>query len=99
VAEEPVEGVLMRTLSDERPKKKKDEKSSDEIVREIGFINGRRKKISRPSQDSNRVGRKIRNPKSDATRLNSLVQRGIMRLARRYRITRSSTEEVDAEMV
>lgn len=31
-------------------------------------------------------------------RLNSLVQRGIMRIGRRYRVARSSTEEVDAEI-
>jgi hypothetical protein len=64
----------MRTLSEKSdPRQKKDEKSSDEIAREIEFINGRRKEMSSPSQDKNRVERKIRNPKSDATRFNSLV--------------------------
>lgn len=57
--------------------------------------------MSSPSQESNRIeyeGRSVIRSLMQH-RLNSLVQRGIMRLARRYGIARSSTEEVDAEMV
>jgi hypothetical protein len=54
VAEEP---VVLRTfeMTRERPERKKVEKSSDEIAREIGFIN--------EQTLSDRIGRKIRNPK------------------------------------
>lgn len=77
-------------MTRERPEQKKVEKSSDEIAREIGFINEQTLSMKRE---------KIRNPKVlMQVRLNSLVQRGIMRIGRRYRVARSSTEEVDAEI-